>query len=171
MARYRTTVHTPADTTTALNYLADFSSLTDWDPSAVESVLISGDSGHIGATYRVRVRLGLITLPFTYEVVEREGPDTNGGARVALRAETADVISYDVMTFSPAPGGGTAVTYDADLAPKGYRRLFDPGFALVMRVIGDRARAGLRRVLADLPAAAQDADQVDAKRPDAGSDA
>ena len=161
MARYRTTVHTPADTTTALNYLADFSSLTDWDPSAVESVLISGDSGHIGATYRVRVRLGLITLPFTYEVVEREGPDTNGG----------DVISYDVMTFSPAPGGGTAVTYDADLAPKGYRRLFDPGFTLVMRVIGDRARAGLRRVLADLPAAAQDADQVDAKRPDAGSDA
>lgn len=153
MARYRTTVVTPADTATVLDYLADFASLTDWDPSAVESVLISGEPGQLGATYRVRVRLGLITLPFTYEVVEREGPDARGHARVALRAETADVISYDVMTFVPSATGGTAMTYDADLAPKGYRRLFDPGFGLVMRVIGDRARAGLRRVLADLPAA------------------
>lgn len=151
MARYRTTVHSPATTETAYAYLADFASILDWDPTVSAAELISGEPGELGARYRLVIGLPLRSIPLEYEVVEAAPPIDGGPAAVALRAENADFESYDVITFAPVPDGGTDVTYDADLRMKGYRRLFDPGFALVMQVIGARARAGLVASLGALP--------------------
>ena len=48
------------------------------------------------------------------------------------------------MTFDLKPGGGTIVTYDADVTLKGALRAFELPFRLVFRRLGDSARDGLR---------------------------
>ncbi|MCB0914507.1 MAG: SRPBCC family protein [Actinobacteria bacterium] len=154
MANYRTTVTSPASAETAYRYLADFASIIDWDPSVSEAALVSGEPGELGARYRVVVSIPLRTIPLEYEIVEASPPTSaNSPAKVALRAQNADVDSYDVITFEPRTDGGTDVTYDAQLTGRGFRRVFDPFFGVVMQLIGQRARSGLMDALGALPAA------------------
>ena len=145
MARYRTTVPSTRDVADAFDYLADFRSIAQWDPGVAAAELVEGEPGQVGARYRVdTVLLGRVT-PLEYAIVVRvDAPD--GSKRVDLRAETGDFTSYDVITVRPAPGG-SSVTYDADLALKGFRRLFDPTLWLAFQVIGRRAEAGLRAAM------------------------
>lgn len=156
MAHYRTTVPSPASSDVAYTYLADFTSILDWDPTVSEAALISGEPGQLGARYRVVVSLPLRRLPFEYEIVEADPPAEPGApGRVALRAETSDVVSYDVITFEPRADGGTDVTYDAELSGQGFRRYFDLAFGVVMQVIGARAKSGLAKAVGQLPAASR----------------
>lgn len=145
MARYRTTISSPLSPDEAFDYLSDFATIQEWDPGVATAELIDGEPAQVGARYRVgTVLLGRVT-PLEYRIVVRvESPD--GKRRVDLRAENNDFISYDVITVSPA-GSGCEVTYDADLALKGVRRLFDPGLWLLFQVIGRRAEGGLRAAL------------------------
>ncbi len=153
MANYRTTVFSPASSEVAYRYLADFSSIIDWDPSVVSAELTAGEPAELGSRYRVVVGLPLRKIELEYEIVDAQPPTEPGGeAQVALRAENADVVSYDVITFVPRSDGGTDVTYSAELTGKGVRRLFDPFFGIVMQVIGQRARGGLATSLGALPA-------------------
>ena len=54
--------------------------------------------------------------------------------------------SIDRITVEP-DGTGSLVTYDADLRLNGVLRVGDLGLRLVFGQIGNRAAAGLRRVL------------------------
>lgn len=154
MARYRTTVPSPASTEAAYRYLADFVTILDWDPTVVSAERISGEPGELGARYRVVVSLPLRSIPLDYEIVSASPPAAPGErGEVALRAENADVVSYDVISFEPRAGGGCDVTYDAELTGKGVRRLFDPFFTAVMQIIGARAKSGLATAVGALPAA------------------
>ena len=54
--------------------------------------------------------------------------------------------SIDRITVEP-DGTGSVITYDADLRLNGVLRIGDLGLRLVFGQIGDRAAAGLRRVL------------------------
>ncbi len=153
VARYRTTVFSPASPTEAYRYMADFSSIVDWDPSVTEAGLIAGQAGQIGARYRLVLGMPIRDLVLDYEIVEASPPvGPNASGHVALRAETADLVSYDVISFGPHGGGGTDVTYDADLRAKGVRKVVDPLLALMLQVVGYRAKRGLIGVLTALPA-------------------
>lgn len=145
MARYRTTVSSTLTVDEAFDYLRDFATIAEWDPGVAEAELIAGDAGEVGARYRVdTVLFGRVT-PLEYAiVVDVQAPD--GTRRVDLRAENDDFISYDVITVTHRDTG-CDVTYDADLALKGVRRLFDPGLRVLFQVIGRRAEGGLRRAL------------------------
>ena len=55
-------------------------------------------------------------LPLVYETTEIEAP-----LRVTAARRDADGVSIDTMTFDLKPGGGTTVTYDADVTPQGSR--------------------------------------------------
>ena len=48
MAHYRTTVNSPAGADTAYDYLADFASVAQWDPTVSSASLISGEPGPSG---------------------------------------------------------------------------------------------------------------------------
>ena len=85
-------------------------------------------------------------VPLTYETIEIESP-----RRVLLRAETPTAVSLDELTFDLRPGGGTIVTYDADVRLKGPLRPFDLPLRLAFRRLGDQARDGLRNRLAEVP--------------------
>jgi carbon monoxide dehydrogenase subunit G len=148
MTRYAATVRTGWEPEQAFRYLADFATVADWDPGAERSERLSDDPLAKGARVRVESSFLGRSVPLVYETIEIDAP-----RKVVLRAESGTVVSLDTMSFDPAPGGGTAVTYDAVLTLKGPLRLFDPLLALAFRRVGDRAKAGLERRLAERPPA------------------
>ena len=142
MARYRTTVHSPAPAADVFAYLADFASVALWDPGVRSADLISGTPGATGARYHVVAAFLGRSVPLDYEILEAVPPSGRYAGRVELEAHTRDFRSHDVITVLPA-GTGCSVTYDADLALKGVRRPFDPLLRVAFAVIGERARRGL----------------------------
>jgi hypothetical protein len=77
----------------------------------------------------------------TYSIVEYDPP-----SGVTFRGENSSVVSLDRITFKRS-GGGTRITYDADLALKGPFKLADPLLAVAFKRAGDRALAGMRKTL------------------------
>ena len=140
MARYVAKVRTAKPIEEAFDYLADFSSVAEWDPSAVRAERLGAAPGP-GAEFEVVVRFAGREIPLTYRTIEFERP-----RRVVLFAETSTVTSEDTITFTRA-GDGTEITYDANLRLKGPMRLADPILGLLFRRLGDNAVAGLRREL------------------------
>ncbi len=143
MAHYRTTVSSPAPADDVYAYLANFVTIADWDPGVSEAELIAGVTAAAGAVYRVVTSNLGVSLPLEYTILEAVAPEDGFAGRVVLEASTNDFRSYDVITVTPTVTG-CDVTYDADLALKGFRRPFDPLLRIAFKVIGDRARAGLR---------------------------
>jgi uncharacterized protein YndB with AHSA1/START domain len=147
MARFTTTISSPASAEEVFSYLSAFDSIAEWDPGVSAAKQVGDGPVEVGTVFEVTSVTGPWSIPLRYEVVEL-GP----GHRIALRAETADFVSYDVITVTETDSG-SAATYDADLALRGVRRPFDPFLRLVFTVIGRRAEAGLRQRLATLPEA------------------
>ena len=143
MARYVDTVNSPWLPDAAFAYMADARNFAEWDPGVKSSTLVRGDEPGPGAAFEVIVNAGPRAMTLTYEIVEWEPP-----RRLVLRAETRSIRSNDTVLID-ATTSGSAVTYDAELNLRGMLRLFDPLLGLSFRKIGDRAAAGLRRVLED----------------------
>ncbi len=140
MARYVATVDSSLSAENAFDYLADFTSVTEWDPTAISAEKLSGRVGD-GAEFRVVVRLAGSENEFVYRTLEFIRP-----TRLVLRAESSTVVSLDTITFEARPTG-SAVTYDAKLDPKGAMRLAGPLLGLLFKRLGDNAKAGLEREL------------------------
>jgi carbon monoxide dehydrogenase subunit G len=143
MAHYTTTVHTDWERETAFAYLAEFSNAAEWDPGVERALSLSPDPIAAGARFELEVSFVGRTIPMTYETIELDAPSS-----VTLAAETGLVVSRDVLSFDPAPGGGTTVTYDADLRLKGPMKLLDPALQVAFKRIGDQAADGLAARLA-----------------------
>ncbi len=152
MARYVTTVHSPAPAAEVFAYLADFATIAQWDPGVSDAALLTGSAGQVGAVYTVRTSSFGFAIPLNYTILQAEPPTDTTAGRVVLEAQTHDFRSYDVITVTPLPDG-CEVTYDADLALQSWRRPFDPLLRLAFTVIGTRARNGLREAVQQLVAA------------------
>lgn len=140
MARYTASINSAMSVEDAFDYLADFSSVSEWDPSAVRADLLDPAPG-LGARYEVAVRFAGREIELTYRTTEFERPD-----RVTLVAESSTVTSEDTITFAPS-AAGSIVTYDADLRLKGPLKLGDPILGVLFKRLGDNAKAGMRREL------------------------
>ena len=140
MARYLETIASPRSASAAFDYLADFSSVAEWDPSAVRARML-GEAPGEGTEFLVVVRFGGREIELTYRTIAYEPP-----SRIVLRAESPTVISEDTITVRPV-GGGCEITYDAALRPRGLMRIADPLLGLLFKRLGDNAAAGLRREL------------------------
>jgi Polyketide cyclase / dehydrase and lipid transport len=140
MARYVTSVATPRSAEEAFSYMADVTHFVEWDPGVKEVRRVTGDVVGVGAMYDLTVKAGGTTV-MRYEVKEYEPP-----RRILLVARTSLLTSVDEVRVQ-ASGTGSIVTYDAELTLNGPLRLFDPLLRLAFGRIGDRAAAGLERVL------------------------
>jgi len=142
MSTYRTTASSTWPPAEAFAYMARFSNAAKWDPG----VLTAEDAGQAppsrGSTYRLVVGVLGRRVPLEYRIEEIDPP-----RRVVLKAQNAMISSTDVIEVSPAPGGGSAVTYTATLTPKGPATLLAPLVGMALRRIGGRAAAGLRAAL------------------------
>jgi len=142
MPHYRTSVETPWAPERAFDYLSDLAHFEEWDPGVKRSVRVAGDAITVGAAFDVTVGGIGRDLVLRYEIIELDPP-----TRVEVRAETATLVSVDVMTFEATASGGCRVTYDADLSLRGVLGLANPLLGIAFGRIGDRAASGLRRVL------------------------
>lgn len=144
MARYVTTVRTKQTPAEVFAYMADLRNFAQWDPGVKKVVQVKGAAGGAGAEFDVTVTG--TTLRYVTEVYE---PDTD----LVVIAKSRTLKSTDRVTVV-ADGASTLVTYDALLELNGVLRLVDPILGLAFGRIGDRAAAGLRRVLSgeDVPA-------------------
>ena len=145
MARYTASLETPRPPAEAFAYLSDFSTTKEWDPGVVEAHRLGDAPVGEGMAFRVVADFLGRKAALTYRIVEFE-PDR----AVTLRGENATVVSLDRITFEPS-GGGTRITYDADLALKGPLRIADPLLGLAFGRVGDRAVEGLRAALGARP--------------------
>jgi uncharacterized protein YndB with AHSA1/START domain len=127
----------------AFDYLADFTTTTEWDPGTVTTVRCEGDGG-VGTSYRnTSTFLGRETS-LVY-VVEELVTDE----RIRLRGENKTVVSVDTMAFRPTDAG-TEVTYTADFTFKGPSRLLAPLLKPALSRLGNEAESGLRAALTRL---------------------
>jgi hypothetical protein len=142
MARYVASVQTSWEREVAFRYLAAFSNIADWDPGVARAKPLGNEQLEVGSRFEVISSVRGREVPLVYETVEIDPPK-----RVRLRAETRTIVSLDEMNFIIRPGGGTIVTYDADLRLKGPLRAFEPLMRIALPRLGDAARDGLRERL------------------------
>lgn len=140
MARFREVIEVPTSLDDAFAYVADFTTAAEWDPGIVSSRRVSGDGG-VGTRYAVEAEFRGKTLPFAYEVTKLEP-----GRRIVLHGEGDKATSDDVITFEAA-GGGTRITYEAELRLKGVLRLAEPFLGGAIETMGRKALAGLEERL------------------------
>ena len=141
MARYFESLTAPGTPEQVLEYLADMRNAVDWDPGVLSVKQTDGSGAGAGARFAVEVAVAGRPLVLDYEAIEYEP-----GSRVVLQAENRLIRSLDTIETRPHEGG-SIVTYDAQLLLRGPLRIFDLLIRRGFRGIGERAGAGLRRVL------------------------
>ncbi len=142
MARYRGVVisdRSPADT---FDYLAEFSNAAEWDPGVAGAVRLDQGPVGLGSGFRLDITTAGRTTPLDYRIRSYDRPH-----RVVLVGENAAFRSEDTVVVVPRDGGGSILTYQADLELKGRLAPFNGLLALPFRRIGDRGIAGLRQAL------------------------
>lgn len=138
--RLRKTVVVDRPLQAVFDYLADFTTTTEWDPGTVSTVREQGDGG-VGTAYRNTSEFLGRTTELRY-VVQELVP----GQRIKLRGQNKTIAATDTMSVRQIDGG-TEVTYIAEFAFKGTARLLAPLFRPALERLGRRAEAGLRQAL------------------------
>jgi carbon monoxide dehydrogenase subunit G len=141
MARYVTTVRSAKTPREAFAYMADLRNFAEWDPGVKAVRQVEGSGGGPDSVFDVTVVAPGPDLTLRYVTEEHDAPHN-----LLVVARSSVFTSIDRITVEP-DGTGSVVTYDADLRLNGVLRVGDLGLRLVFGQIGDRAAAGLRRVL------------------------
>ncbi len=141
MARYVTKVRTARNPREVFAYMADLRNFAEWDPGVKAVTQVEGSGGGMDAVFDVTVDGPGPDLTLRYRTEEHDAPQN-----LLVVARSLVFTSIDRVTVEP-DGTGSVVTYDADLRLNGILGIGDLGLRLVFGRIGDRAAAGLRRVL------------------------
>ncbi len=141
MARYVTKVRTAKTPQEAFAYMADLRNFAEWDPGVKAVKQVEGTGGGPDTVFDVTVASPGRDLTLRYVTKEYDAP-----RNLLVVARSFVFTSIDWITVEP-DGTGSVVTYDADLRLNGVLRVGDLGLRLMFGRIGDRAAAGLRRVL------------------------
>ena len=144
MPTYTAKLVTRASADQAFAYLARFDNTVQWDPGVVSARALSDGPPARGSRFSLTLRLGGGNEDLAYEITEYDPP-----RRVALIADGRTFVSHDEISVV-ASGDGSEVTYRAELALKGLRKLGAPFAGRALRKAGDAAIAGLGRQLAQL---------------------
>jgi len=150
MATYEATIPSawPADET--FGYVATFSNAAHWDPGVRNAAALDGGDVRAGSRFRLVVSFLGRGLPLTYEVISYSAQSRH----VLLDAASALLRARDLITVRPVPpadgqaSSRSVVSYHADVALRGPLRLLEPLLSRGFAAAGDRAAAGLARVLA-----------------------
>lgn len=139
--RYRKQIEVMRDPAEVFAYLADFSRASEWDPGIVEARRLSDGPTAVGSRFEVVALFRGNRQRFEYVVMEYDE-----GRRIVLRGEGPRAVSDDTISVE-GRGGGTRVTYEADLRLKGVFRLAEPFLGRTVERMGDDALAGLESQL------------------------
>ena len=136
------TIETTCSQEVAFDFVADFSTTQTWDPGIPSAKRLDGDPIGVGSRFELISRFNSTEQVLTYEVTAYERPRS-----ITLVGDGGNFHGVDVISFAPADGGGTRVTYRADLTLKGFARLAEPFIKGSLDTMSDRAVAGLKAEL------------------------
>jgi carbon monoxide dehydrogenase subunit G len=140
-------IEVPRPVAESFAYVADFTTVAEWDPGIHASRKVSGDGG-VGSLYEVEAEFRGKTMPFTYTVTAYEQD-----ARIVLDGVGEKATSVDTIAFEPTATGGTRITYSADFKLKGALRVAEPFLGGTFRTLAQKALAGLAAKLGAPPGA------------------
>ncbi len=130
-------IEVPRSVEESFAYVADFTTVADWDPGIHESRKVSG-AGGVGTVYEVQAEFRGKTMPFTYTVTAFE-QDT----QIVLDGVGEKATSVDTIAFEASGDGGARITYSADFKLKGVLRVAEPFLGGTFRTLAREALAGL----------------------------
>jgi len=140
MPIYKTTIRSTLSASEAFAYMADLRNLREWDPGTSDVKRVEGDGGE-GSVYAVQLAFG--TRPtLRYQI---QHLDVAGELRFV--AKTPFLVSDDRVKVRACATGGSLVTYEAELRFRGPLKALEPGLNWPFRRLGNRAAAGLRRMI------------------------
>ena len=141
MSTYLTAVDSTLGPEAAFNYMAAFENAAVWDPGVSEATRLTEGPVALGTEFLIVAMFSGRKVPLTYHVTE-----IDPGSRLVLTAQTSNIRSVDEITVS-ASGGGSCVTYHANLTLRGALWIANPLLGIAFKKIGDQARVGLVREL------------------------
>lgn len=141
MAKYTVSVESSKSVEEAFAYMADLRNFANWDPGVLTVTQVAGDGAGLGSSFDVAVKSVGGGTVLRYETVEYDEP-----GNLLVEARNSKFTSIDRITVV-AKDEGSIVTYAAELLLNGCLSPLNPLLGLVFNRIGDRAAAGLRRVL------------------------
>ena len=130
-------IEVPRSLEESFGYVADFTTVAEWDPGIHSSRKVSGDGG-VGTVYDVQAEFRGKTMPFTYTVTAFEQDQ-----QIVLDGVGEKATSVDTIAFEATDGGGTRITYSADFKLKGVLRVAEPFLGGTFRRLARHALAGL----------------------------
>ena len=142
MAKYTVSVESSKSVEEAFAYMADLRNFAKWDPGVLTVTQVAGDGAGLGSSFDVAVKSVGGGTVLRYETLEYDEP-----GNLLVEARNSKFTSIDRITVV-AKDKGSIVTYAAELLLNGCLSPLNPLLGLVFNRIGDRAAAGLRRVLA-----------------------
>lgn len=139
-------IEVPRSPEESFAYVADFTTVAEWDPGIHASRRVSG-AGGVGSVYDVEAEFRGKTVPFTYTVTAYDP-----GRRIVLDGVGDKARSVDTIEFAEGTAGsGTRITYAADFKLKGVLRVAEPFLRGTFESLARNALAGLAAKL-DSPA-------------------
>ncbi len=150
MSVLREIVEVSQEPEAAFDAVADFSSSAQWDPGVVAAERVGdGATGptDVGAVYRLTVTFRGKASEMTYRTTEYRRPD-----RVVLEGVGPRITATDTIEFLRIDGGGTRITYVADLRLTGLAKVAEPFLGRSFDEMGKRALAGMKAWFAESPA-------------------
>jgi carbon monoxide dehydrogenase subunit G len=130
-------IEVPRSVEESFAYVADFTTVAEWDPGIHASRRVSGEGG-VGSVYEVQAEFRGKTMPFTYTVTTFEQD-----RRIVLDGVGEKATSLDSISFEPAAAGGTRITYSADFRLKGVLRAAEPFLGGTFGNLAKKALDGL----------------------------
>jgi carbon monoxide dehydrogenase subunit G len=140
--RVERTIETACERETAFDYVADFSTTEEWDPGIPSARRLDDGPVGMGSRFELVSRFGSTEQTIVYEITAFDRPDS-----VTFVGEGSNFSGTDVISFAPREGGGTIVTYVADLGLKGLAAVALPFIKRRLDEMSDRAVAGLQVAL------------------------
>jgi carbon monoxide dehydrogenase subunit G len=126
----------------AFDFVADFSTTEEWDPGIPRARRLDDGPVSVGSRFALVSRFNTTEQTLRYEITEFIRPE-----RLVLVGDGGNFHGVDTISFAPRDGGGTVVTYEADLSLKGIARLAEPFIGGKLDTMSDRAVAGLKAAL------------------------
>jgi carbon monoxide dehydrogenase subunit G len=133
----------------AFDAVADFANASQWDPGVVAAERVGeGDPAPngVGAEYRLTVTFRGTESEMTYRTTVYRRPD-----RIVLEGVGPRIAATDTIAFAPVDGGGTRITYVADLRLTGLAKVAEPFLRGSFDEMGRRALAGMEAWFAARP--------------------
>lgn len=121
MKKVQTNVRTRRPPEEVYAYLVDFANHPEWRFDVLESELVQGETGRVGARYRQRMKQGRREMEVGSELTRADSPSA-----VAFRTFDSGPVQASGEWRIEARGEETHVVCDVAIEAKGFVRLFEP---------------------------------------------